>query len=239
MAVLGEIIRGFGSLLFYFAVGIIVALLIRTFFKFPQEAFRKVLHLICVGSIFVFLFAMENGYLAATCALLFGLLLYPFLAIGERLYRHYSNILVERNTGEIKRSLLVVFSMMAALMAIFWGWLDEKYMVLMAILAWGFGDAAAALVGKFYGRRPVHLLNVNGEKTWEGSTAMFMTAFGSILLSGLLTTPFPMSLLIVIAVIGGAVASAVELFTKGGWDTLTVPFAVASTIYLLAEFWIG
>lgn len=45
-----------------------------------------------------------------------------------------------------------------------------------AILMWGVGDAATALVGIPFGKHKVNFRPVNGKKSWEGSCAMFAAA---------------------------------------------------------------
>lgn len=51
-------------------------------------------------------------------------------------------------------SFIMLFGLMTILMAVFWGIFGEvhKYIAIAAIMAWGPGDAAAAIVGKKWGR---------------------------------------------------------------------------------------
>lgn len=78
------------------------------------------------------------------------IVVYPVLHFAERL-KGYSELLTERKNGEIKRSLVIVFVMFSTLIIACWGLLGQKYLVIAAVMAWGLGDAAAALVGKKYG----------------------------------------------------------------------------------------
>jgi phytol kinase len=81
---------------------------------------------------------------------------YPLLALVER-STLYKRIAVERECGEFKRSLGIVQLSLALLITIFWGLLgiDWQYVAVAAVMAWGFGDAAVALVGKKFGRRKI------------------------------------------------------------------------------------
>jgi len=54
--------------------------------------------------------------------------------------------------------------------------------VLASVLAWGLGDAAAALVGKRFGRHFVRGRLVEGCKSLEGTFAMFVVSFISVMI---------------------------------------------------------
>ena len=84
----------------------------------------------------------------------FAVLVYPILAFFER-YKTFSKLTTERKKGELKSSLLLVFFMYATIVVICWGWVGDKYLVLSSVYAWGFGDAAAAIVGKRFGKHKI------------------------------------------------------------------------------------
>lgn len=90
---------------------------------------------------------------------------------------------------------------------------------------WGFGDASAALVGKRFGRHKVHLPLVDHNKTWEGSGAMFAVS----LVVGFCQMGFTLPM-----ILSALVGTYVELITHGGYDTITVPLAIAAVLLLLA-----
>ena len=54
-----ELIHGYAVLSIYFAVVATIALTARLLVKIPDEIFRKTLHFILLGSIFVFVFAFD------------------------------------------------------------------------------------------------------------------------------------------------------------------------------------
>lgn len=113
--------------------------------------------------------------------MVFIAMVYPILVFAERI-PGYSELLTERKRGEIKSSLVVVFSMFTVLICVCWGWLGERYLVIASVLAWGLGDAAAALIGKRFGKHYIEGKFVEGRKTLEGTLAMFVVSFVSVLI---------------------------------------------------------
>jgi len=142
----------------------------------------------------------------------------------------YSELLTERKSGEIKCSLVLVFSMFAVLNSICWGWLGERWLVLTCICAWGFGDAAAALIGKKYGKHYLEGKLIEGRKSVEGTFAMFTVSFISVLIVLLINANVAWYISLIIAALTAAVSSTVELYTRNGMDTITCPFAAAAVI---------
>jgi len=119
-----EFIKGYGILLCYFAVCASSALVLRRFVPMPDELFRKILHMILLGSIFGWMYAFKTWWVSAIAAIVFILMVFPILAFAERV-PGYSQLLIERKKGEIKRSLIVVFVMFAILICLCWGWLGK------------------------------------------------------------------------------------------------------------------
>lgn len=229
-----EALTGAGLFVGYYAVAASLLLLIRWLLKPPGEVFRKLLHIACIGSIFVLLYAFDRWYLAAGCALVFALVVYPLIALLERVPRAMA-LLVERQRGEIKRSLMLVFVMMAALIALFWGLLGPqwKFVVIASVMGWGTGDAAAALVGKYLGTHSLTWRRADGHKTVEGSLAMLAVSFAAILTTLLCATPMAWSAAVPIALFCAVIAMVTEMVSRGGNDTITVPLAVAAPLFLL------
>lgn len=231
-----EFMIGYGILLGYFAVCASAALILRQLVTIPTEVFRKTLHVILLGSIFVLTYKFTRWQLAALAAIVFMAMVFPILVFAERL-PGYAQLLTERKKGEIKQSLVVVFSMFAVLICFCWGWLGQKYLVIASVLAWGLGDAAAALVGKRFGQHFIEGKLVEGRKSCEGTLAMFVVSFISVLVVLSVNGPLGWYSYVPIAIVTAAVCAVVELYTKGGMDTLTCPFSAALTLILLLHLW--
>ena len=235
---MGAFWKGFGLLLAYFLIAAVIALLIRARFNLPREMFRKTLHGILLFSLPVYLYAFPSWSLSALAAIVFALIVYPLLALGERL-EGYAEFLTQRKEGEIKRSLMLVFLMFAVIISLCWGWLGDRLLAAACIAAWGFGDAAAALVGKRFGRHPLKGRLIEGRKSWEGTLTMFAVSFLAVFLIMMLRGGLSWQQCAAMALITGAVSAAVELYTLGGFDTLTCPLAAAAVIIPLTLLWEG
>lgn len=231
-----EFLQGFGILCGYFFVCASAALLLRRFARIPSEVFRKILHIILLCSLFVWIYAFQTWWIASLAALIFIAIVFPLLSLAEKL-DCYSELLTERRNGEIKHSLILVFSMFAILNSICWGWLGERWLVLACICAWGFGDAAAALIGKKYGRHYLEGKLIEGRKSVEGTLAMFTVSLISVLIVLLINGNVAWYTSLTIAVLTAAASSVVELYTRKGMDTVTCPFAAAAVLLPLVHLW--
>lgn len=156
-----QILQGTGSIIVYFVIAAGGALGSRCFIKIPNELFRKILHGLLLGSLFMFTFAYEKWWISA----------------------------------------------------------------LAAIYIWGFGDAAAALVGKKYGKHKIKWKYTDGKKSIEGSLAMFITSVISVVIvlsyRGRLNVPA----IVVISLGTAAVSTLAELCSKNGNDTVICPMS--------------
>lgn len=232
-----EFIRGYAILFSYFIVCASVALALNRLITIPNEVFRKTLHMILLGSVFVWVYAFNTWWISAIGSIIFIVMVYPILAVAERKLSVYSELLKERKPGEIKRSLVVAFFMFAVLICVCWGWLGEKYLVIASVLAWGLGDAAAALVGKRFGQHHIEGKLVEGRKSLEGTVAMFVVSFIAVMVVLLIHGSLKWYSYVPTALITAAVCAVVELYTKGGMDTITCPLAAAVTLISLVHLW--
>lgn len=185
------------------------------------------------------MYAFETWYLAALTALGFAVVVYPLITLLERWKPAAMDILIQRRQGEIRSSLMIVFIMMAVLITAYWGWLgpEWKYVIIAAVMAWGFGDAAAALVGKARGRRNFRIRGVDNAKTAEGTLAMYVTALIAILITFAVHKPAPLAYCLLTAVVAAVVSAVSELFSNRGMDTIIVPFCTAATISLMMDLY--
>ncbi|MDR0381414.1 MAG: phosphatidate cytidylyltransferase [Oscillospiraceae bacterium] len=228
----------FAKLILYYAACASCALAIRRFTRISEEPYRKILHLILIGSAFVLLYAFDTWQGAAIAAVVFAVIIFPVLSLAEHL-KGYSKLLAERNGGEIKRSLVEVFGMFAATIALCWGLLGAKYLALAVILGWGLGDGAAALVGKAFGKHRLEGKYIDGKKSLEGSLAMFAVSFAAIITVLISHSALPWHGYIPVAAASAMVCAVVELHTKNGLDTLTCPAAALAVMLPLIHLWGG
>jgi dolichol kinase len=227
-------LTGLALYLGYFIATGLPAVLLKVFFNVPFELIRKVYHLVITLSIFPLVTVFSTWYAAVLAVILFALTVYPLLARVERA-AFYRRIAVERKGGEFKSSLIVVQGSMALLIFVFWGLLgtEWKYIAVVAVMAWGFGDAAAAVVGKAVGRRRIQHPRIQGAKTYEGTLAMFVTAVLAVFLTLWMYVGQPWHLSLAVALLVAPVCASVELFTNRGMDTLTVPISTGLAVLSL------
>lgn len=221
---------------FFIATGL-PAVLLKFFFNVPFEVVRKLYHMVITLTIFPLVMAFEHWYAAVLTVLLFALILYPLLVAIEKT-TFYRRIAVERKDGEFKRSLLIVQLSMALMLFLFWGLLgaEWKYVAVVAVLAWGLGDAAAALVGKKFGRRRIRHARIQGAKTVEGTQAMYVTAGLAIFFTFLFYVGQPWHISLAAALLVAPVCALVELFSNRGMDTITVPISAGVAVLILMSF---
>ncbi|MCD8327397.1 MAG: phosphatidate cytidylyltransferase [Lachnospiraceae bacterium] len=231
MAFVDETLHTLGMMLVFLLIVVCVALFCFKVFHITGERRRKLLHTIAFLLILVIIAASEHWYVPSAVCLIFAVVVYPILCHFES-RPFYAKLFQERSAGEIRRSLILLFGSAAVLIALFWGVLNSELALVAAILAWGLGDEAAALVGKRFGRHHIEWGPADHHKTWEGSAAMCCTAFFAVffvLFSG--GTALWRSLLT--AIVSALTAAVTEAVTKKGYDTVTVPLAAAIVIRLM------
>ena len=222
-ALVGELVACLGSYLGFLLPAVAALLAVHVWGHVPREVFRKLLHMVAFFSAPVIMHAAARWQVAVLVLVLFGAVVWPILVLAERIPQ-YADLFVERHTHEVRRSLLILFWGNAAVVAMCWGLCGRPLTAVASILMWGFGDAAAALVGKRFGRHHVRLPLADQKKTWEGSGAMLAVAT----LVGLVVLGLRPQVLFA-ALLG----AYVELVTHRGYDTITVPVSVAAVLLLL------
>jgi phytol kinase len=227
---------GFGLFIAYFVIAALLALLTKKHLQITSEVFRKMLHIVITLSILPLLKLFSAWYMAVLAAFLLVLIMYPVLAKAENT-TFYKRLAPERTGGEFKRSLVIIQLSFTILIAVFWGLLgiDYHYIAVVAVMAWGFGDAAAALVGKAFGRRRILHRRIEGGKTYEGTLAMYVVAGLAVFFTLLVYAGQSWQLSLAVAALVAPVSATVELFSNRGMDTLTVPLATAFTTLSLVS----
>jgi phytol kinase len=212
--------------LYFIGVALIV-LFIKYVIKLKGEWYRKILHLFFMGSIFFFTYIFDYWWTSLISLALFMSVALVGLTIIEK-YSFYPELLAERKPGEIKRSISIAFIVFMTIIGVVWGILGKeyKYIIIASVLAWGIGDALAALVGKREKTKVITNKLVKSTKTIEGSVAMFVSSAIVIFLVIYFMGNNPIWYSIIISLVAGVVATLTEMWTKEGWDTLSVPIAV-------------
>ena len=223
-----EFIFGFSTFVLYYALAALVLLMLRPLFKNQMELFRKLLHIACTMSILILQYSIETWYVSVAVALSFALFVYPVIFFVEK-YPKVISAFHQRKKGEIRSSLVLFFVMMAILTTVFWGVLGEswKFITVIAVMAWGFGDAAASLIGKSLGRNKINHRLVEKAKTREGTIAMSIVAFVANFLSLIMYSQLSWYVCLLTAALIAPISAVVEMFSHNGMDTITVPLATA------------
>jgi phytol kinase len=224
---------------YYLIFCLLLPTLLKTYTNSPKELVRKLQHVAYSLSIFLLLELFSTWYAAVGSAFLLVLLAYPILLFSEKT-QWYKKYLVDRtsNGGELRKQLLYVQLSFALLIYIYWGLLGAQwqYVVAVAVMGWGFGDAAAALVGKAFGRRHILHRLIENAKTFEGTLAMILVSGVALFLTLILYAGVPWEVSFLVALIVAPIIGVVELFSRRGFDTLTVPLSAAGLILPLVYF---
>ena len=224
-------------------VGDIVALaailvVVRFTTKVKDHIFRKLLHFVAFTSIIPLVFSTDIWWIAVAVEVLFLILVIAALHFFEH-FSFYKRLFVEKAKHEVIMSFISLFGLMTVLIAIFWGIFGREHLFIAvgAIMAWGPGDAVAAIVGKEHGKRKLQGKMIEGTKSIEGSIGMAITSFVCLLPVLLTMSVLPWYVAVVASLVIAPIASVTELFTKGGWDTVTVPAVSAALLSVTLIWW--
>lgn len=196
--------------------------------KVPDYIFRKLLHVVAFTSILPLVLCTDQWILAVLVELVFLGVIIVALHYFER-FSLYQSLFVEKEKHEVITSFILLFSLITILMAVFWGGFGEEYAyyAVAAIMAWGPGDAAAAIVGRNWGKHKLSGPHIEGVKSLEGSVAMGVTSFACTAATLVWMGGMSMGNAVVLSAIIAPIAALVELYTKHGMDTITVPLAAS------------
>ena len=227
-----DILHCFGVLAAYIIPSVLILLPIRFLTRLPSFIFRKLLHIVAFTCMSLMILAAHSWEAAALASVIIAAVIYPLLMTVER-EEWYPQLFVEKKPGEIKTSMLMLFLMFAALIAVCWGIFGEPHLAATAILMWGTGDAAAALIGIPFGKHKVRSKLTDGKKSWEGSAAMLVVSL--LAGTGMLTLAqgIPVQLALLLSTAAALLGTATELFSPSEYDTVTVPTVIAAVLLLL------
>jgi len=117
---------------------------------------------------------------------------------------------------------LVFYAVSYTFLALFFA--SKPYIIAAGVLPMAYGDAAASAVGERWGKRRYRLF---AGKSFEGSAAMFLATFMSLVISAVYFSLFyALSMFgnIFVFLFVAFVAAIAEGFSPLGFDNLTVPF---------------
>lgn len=237
MAYLLEYLRVLGIYMGYIVLCASCMIVIRYTTKVPDYIFRKLLHLVAFTSILPLVFSTDVWWIAVAVEVFFLIIVIVALHFFES-FSFYQGLFVEKAKHEVINSFVALFGLMTLMLAVFWGGLGEtrKYIAVAAIMAWGPGDAVAAIVGRNFGKHKLQGKWIEGVKSVEGSVGMAVTSFVCVIPVLLGMSALPWYAAVLLAAVTAPIASLTELFTKKGWDTVTVPIASA-IVLCLAMLW--
>ena len=227
-----DVFHCIGMLAAFIAPCLVILLPARFLTNIPSFIFRKLLHIVAFTCVSFTILTSGNWQAASLTCVVFAAAVYPLLALVEQ-ESWYPRLFVEKTKGEIRRSLLMLFLMVAVLIAVCWGIFGEPVLCASSILMWGTGDAAAALVGIPYGRHKIKTKWTDGKKSWEGSLAMFAVSFMSGVLMLLIAHNAGWRYMFLSAFSGALSGSFVELFSPSEYDTITVPTVIAVILLII------
>ncbi|MBQ7783081.1 MAG: TSUP family transporter [Oscillospiraceae bacterium] len=224
----------FIKFLIFIIIGAVTLIILHLTCRIPRYVFRKLLHLVAFSSAVVLVICAESWLSAAIASLFFGAIVYPILVCLEGC-SWYDGLFVQKQKGEIKLSLLLLFATVAGVIALSWGLTGKRYIAAATLLMWGVGDAAAALVGIPFGKRKIGWKIADGNKTVEGTSAMLAAAFICGFVSLMAMSSLPWYSCALTSLLCAAAAAFTELVSRKGYDTVTVPLAAGSLMtFLLA-----
>lgn len=223
-------------------IGFIVALatlliIVRFATKVPDYIFRKLLHFVAFTSILPLAFSTEIWWIAVAVEIFFLIIVIVALRCFES-FSFYKGLFVEKAKHEVIISFISLFGLMTLMLTFFWGVLgaEHKYVAVAAIMAWGPGDAVAAIAGKNCGKHKLEGRMIEGVKSVEGSIGMAVTSFVCTMPILVILSPMPWYVALIFSAVIAPIAAITELFTKKGWDTITVPIASALVLCLALIF---
>lgn len=223
-----EYLKVLGIFIGYIVAFAAVLVIIRFTRPVKDYIFRKLLHIVAFTSILPLVLFTDIWWISVAVDALFLLLVIVGLHFMEG-FSFYQSLFIEKSKHEVIISFVSLFTLIGLLITVFWGMGSRKhlYIAIGAIMAWGPGDAVAAIVGKNHGRHKLQGRHIEGVKSIEGSVGMAIASFCCLLPVLLTMSPLPWYVAVLFALIVAPVASLTELFTKGGWDTITVPIVSA------------
>ncbi len=194
--------------------------------SYPKEVFRKVLHICGVAGVIAWFYALENWRQSVAITLLAIVFLYPVLYLCSFI-PGITEFFNARKKGEYGQSFIALFVAYAIVASVCWGFFGQRILGVACFLAWGPGDAAAALIGKKFG---AHRIGRKKVKSLEGSLSMFIFSFISVYIVLFISGLYSYPALIMVSLTTAVVTAITELFVLCGYETLFCPVAAMGVL---------
>lgn len=203
------------SFLYIFFV-VLFAFILKTLTKVRGETVRKIIHILTSCWIFIMLYGMDNPYY---------MILGPLLFIFINGFFVYFNLGKYLGMDDRKRNNGLIYYPLSILILILFYVSDflSSNSVIAGVLAMGFGDGFAALVGSKWGKNSFIIFKQ--KKSIEGSFTMFLVTF--------LTTLFFAQQTIFVSLLSSVLATSLEIITPLGFDNITVPILTSFLVEVL------
>ncbi len=186
---------------------------------YPKEVFRKTLHIMGVAGVIAWFYTLNDWKESVAITLALAVIIYPVIFICSKI-PGFTEFFNARKKGEYSKSMVALFLAYAVVATVCWGYFGQRILGAVCFLAWGPGDAAAALIGKKFGR---HKVGRRGVKSVEGYIAMFTFSFISVMIGLYISRLYSVPLLVLIAFLTALVTATVELNVLNGYDTFYCP----------------
>ena len=236
---MNELLKEYLSILFWFiapcfGTGLIV-LFIRFVFKPKDYIYRKVLHISAILTVFCFILPSHTWWIVILDILTILALINITLLIIER-FKFYKLLFVDKSHHEILKMINAYYLIMVVLILLFYGLRGEeyKYLVIISILAWGLGDAVAALIGIKFGKHKLDIPFADNSKTIEGSLAMLITSFITCLVFLIIFMHFDAWKLVIAPILVSLSITYIEAISKDGVDNIFCPLIASMILFVFS-----
>ena len=202
--------------------------------KWPQAFTRKIIHIgagMWIWGILALFDTWSIGIIPFATFIVLNFVFYRFQIFKAM-------VAVDSSPGTVYFAISIT-----VLFGLLWrtgGTLDRVPIAAAAVMAMTWGDGMASIVGQKYGKHTYATFGHNRSR--EGSIAMAVTTFVVILvtlawLPGSALSPNSIALpfwgVLLLTVIGTAVATAAEAFSPAGTDNLSVPLLTGLALFAL------